>query len=46
VNAAAIMAGSDAPRYGVPFPGMEQQKRFHLEMAVIIHNLPRLTGPA
>ncbi len=46
VNAAAIMAGSNAPRYGVPFPGMGQQPRFQAEMAAIIQKLPRLTERA
>jgi hypothetical protein len=44
VTAAAIMAGSDATRYGVPFPGMGQQQRFQDQMAAIILKLPRLTG--
>jgi hypothetical protein len=43
VNAAAIMAGSDAVRYGVPFPGTGQQLRFQAEMAAIIRKLPKLT---
>jgi hypothetical protein len=43
VNAAAIMAGSNAVQYGVPFPGMGQQARFQAEMAAIIRKLPRLT---
>jgi hypothetical protein len=42
VNAAAIQAGSDAPRFAVSFPGMGQQTRFQAEMAVIIPELPRL----
>jgi hypothetical protein len=45
VNAAAILARSNAPRYCVPFPGMGQQQRFQDEMAIIIQNLPRLTEP-
>ena len=45
VNAAAITAGNDAPRYAVPFPGMGQQVRFHAAMARIIPKLPRLTEP-
>jgi hypothetical protein len=43
VYSAATMAGSDAVRYGVPFPGMGQQLRFQAEMAAIIRKLPRLT---
>jgi hypothetical protein len=43
VNAAAIMAGSSASRYGVSFPGMGLQTRFQAEMAAIIQKLPRLT---
>ena len=46
VSAAAIEAGSNVPRYGVPFPGMGQQPRFQAEMASIIQKLPRLTEPA
>jgi hypothetical protein len=46
VNAAAIMAGSKACRYSVPFPGMGQQPPFQDEMAAIIQKLPRLTEPA
>ena len=46
VDAAAISAGSNAPRYAVPFPGMGQQGRFQSAMACIIPILPRLTGPA
>ena len=42
VNAAATMAGSKAPRYAVPFPGMGQQARFREAMARIIPKLPRL----
>jgi hypothetical protein len=42
VNAAAILAGSNATRYGVPFPGMGQQTRFQADMAAIIRKLPRL----
>ena len=44
VDAAAIAAGSDAPRFAVPFPGMGQQARFKLAMAQIIPKLPRLSG--
>lgn len=39
VEAAAKAAGSNAPVFGVPFPGMGQQARFHREMIEII---PRL----
>ena len=46
VNAAATMAGSKAPRYAVPFPGMGQQARFLKAMAHIIPKLPRLAEPA
>jgi hypothetical protein len=46
VDAAAIIAGSNAPRYVVPFPGMGQQARFQAAMAAIIPKLPRLTLPA
>lgn len=41
VDAAAKAAGSNAPVYGVPFPGMGQQARFHREMVKIIPILPR-----
>jgi hypothetical protein len=41
VTAAAIEAGSNAPRYVVPFPGMGHQGHFKTEMARIIPNLPR-----
>ena len=44
VDAAAIAASSNAPRYAVPFPGMGQQARFQDAMASIIPKLPRLTG--
>jgi hypothetical protein len=46
VNDAAKRAGSSAPRYAVPFPGMGQQARFQSAMARIIPKLPRLTGPS
>jgi hypothetical protein len=46
VDAAAIAAGSNAPRYAVPFPGMGQQARFQTAMASIIPKLPRLIEPA
>jgi hypothetical protein len=42
VDAAAITAGSNAPRYAVPFPGMGQQARFQSAMACIVPKLPRL----
>ncbi|MGY4175752.1 hypothetical protein ACVIHH_001043 [Bradyrhizobium sp. USDA 4518] len=41
VEAAARAAGSDARLFGVPFPGMGQQARFHNEMVQIIPLLPR-----
>ena len=44
VDAAAIGAGSNAPRYAVPFPGMGQQARFQAAMASLIPKLPRLTA--
>lgn len=43
VDAAAITAGNNAPRFVVPFPGMGQQTRFQAAMATIIPKLPRLT---
>lgn len=43
VETAAIKAGSNAPRFAVPFPGMGQQPRFQAEMAIIIPHLPRLS---
>jgi hypothetical protein len=46
VDAAAKMAGSNAPRYAVPFPGMGQQARFQTVIACIIPKLPRLTEPS
>jgi hypothetical protein len=42
VDAAAIAAGSDVPRFAVSFPGMGQQNRFLAKMAAIIPMLPRL----
>jgi hypothetical protein len=42
VDEAAIMAGSNAPRYAVPFPGMSHQGRFQAAMACIIPKLRRL----
>jgi hypothetical protein len=42
VDAAASMAGSNAPRYVVPFPGMGQQVRFQAAIGPIIPKLPRL----
>jgi hypothetical protein len=41
VGAAAKKAGSDAPPFAVPFPGMGHQTRFKTEMARIIPGLPR-----
>ena len=41
VETAAVEAGSDAPRYVVPFPGMGQQARFRAAMAKIVPSLPR-----
>jgi hypothetical protein len=41
VDAAAIAAGNNAPRYAVPFPGNRQQVRFLKEMARILPMLPR-----
>ena len=41
VEKAAKEAGSDAQMYGVPFPGMGQQSRFHNEMLKILPLLPR-----
>jgi hypothetical protein len=46
VDAAAITAGSNAPLYAVPFPGMGHQGPFQAAMACIIPKLPRLTEPA
>jgi len=43
VDAAAIKAGNNAPRFAVPFPGNGQQARFRNDMARIIPLLPRLT---
>jgi hypothetical protein len=40
VEDAAIAAGSDAPRYAVPFPGNGQQARFRKEMARLLPLLP------
>jgi hypothetical protein len=42
VNAAAIAAGNNAPRFAVPFAGFGQQLLFKAEMARIIPTLPRL----
>jgi hypothetical protein len=42
VDAAAIAANCNAPRFAVPFPGMGNQKRFKEEMARILPRLPRL----
>ena len=41
VERAAKDAGSNAHLYGVPFPGMGQQSRFHNEMLKILPLLPR-----
>ncbi|MGY2845134.1 hypothetical protein ACVIWU_004995 [Bradyrhizobium sp. USDA 4509] len=41
VEGAARAAGSDARLFGVPFPGMGQQARFHNEMVQIIPLFPR-----
>ena len=46
VKAAADQAGSKAPRYAVPFPGMGHQLRLKAKMAYVIPKLPRLTKPA
>jgi len=42
VDAAATIAGSNATRYYVPFPGMGHQDRFQVAMASVIQTLPRL----
>jgi hypothetical protein len=42
VDDAANMAGSNAPRHVVPFPGMGHQRRFQAAMARLIPALPRL----
>ena|SRR5438477_218161 len=44
VEAAAVAAGNNSPRFAVPFPGMGQQVRFLAAMAGIIPTLPRLPG--
>jgi hypothetical protein len=41
VEAAAIVAGTTAPRFAVPFPGNRQQTRFQEKMALILPQLPR-----
>jgi hypothetical protein len=41
VESAAANAGSNVPRYAVPFPGMGQQGRFLTEMKALIPLLPR-----
>jgi hypothetical protein len=46
VDAAAVAAGSNAPRFAVPFPGVGQQMRFRTAMTLIIPKLPRFTGPS
>lgn len=43
VERAAIAAGSTAPRYVVPFPGMGQQSKFRSALEILIPKLPRLT---
>jgi hypothetical protein len=45
VEAAAIAAGSNAPRYVVSFPGMVQRRRFLDAMARIVPDLPRAGEP-
>ncbi len=42
VDAGVSAAGSTAPHYVVPFPGMGQQVRFQAAIASIIPKLPRL----
>ena len=42
MDAAAIAAGSDAPRFAVTFPGNGNQARFKVAMAQIVPTLPRL----
>jgi hypothetical protein len=46
VDDAATAAGSTAPRFAVPFPGMGQQMRFRTAMTLIIPKLPRSTEPS
>ncbi len=41
VDGAAIAAGSNARLFGVPFPGMGNQTRFHEAMVKLIPMLPR-----
>lgn len=41
VEAAAIAAGNNAPRFAVPFPGNGQQARFRRAMALVLPRLPR-----
>jgi hypothetical protein len=41
VEAAAIAAETNAPRFAVPFPGNGQQTRFEEKMALILPQLPR-----
>jgi hypothetical protein len=45
VNEAAVAAGSDAPRFVVPFHGNGQQRRFLDAMARIVPALPRAGEP-
>ena len=42
VDEAAKIAGSDARRYAVPFPGMGHQGPFQAAMARIVPELPRV----
>ena len=42
VDEAAKIAGSNVPRYAVPFPGMGNQVRFQAAMVCLIPKLPRL----
>lgn len=44
VEAAAVDAGSTAPRFTVPFPGNGQQISFQKEMARILPQLPGELG--
>ncbi|SRR6266849_1858502 len=44
IVAAAIAAGSNAPRFSLPFPGNGHQNKFVNGLAAIIPQLPRLCG--
>jgi len=44
VEAAADQAGSAAPRFRLPFPGMGHQLRFKTELERILPDLPRLAA--